>query len=69
MNEKQNRLEEELSAICNDEYDGDKNKMIHLSSDSSNRVLRTSLRKSSQILIFGLLRNKSDKANIKRDNY
>ena len=28
MNEKQNRLEEELSKICDDEYDGDKNKMI-----------------------------------------
>lgn len=28
MNEKQNRLEEELGTICDDEYDGDKNKMI-----------------------------------------
>lgn len=28
MNENQNRLEEELSTICNEEYDGDKNKMI-----------------------------------------
>lgn len=28
MNEKQNQLEEQLSAICDDEYDGDKNKMI-----------------------------------------
>lgn len=28
MNEKQNQLEEELSTICDDEYDGDKSKMI-----------------------------------------
>jgi hypothetical protein len=28
MNEKQNQLEEQLSTICDDEYDGDKNKMI-----------------------------------------